>query len=110
MNLAGETNGDHAVRLQTTSLIIDVWNSKPQIVQAMTSHNGISVRERALEMVRQGLSHKDKVFRLAIFSQAFGLLDYLVEKRNSESPHVFKLLVTVFFDLLQGKFKTEKLT
>jgi len=110
LNLAGDNQGDHAVRLQTTSLILDIWTSKPQIVQTMTSHNGISIRERAKEVLTQGLLHQDKVFRLSIFSQAFGLLDSLVDKHNSESPHIFKLLVTAFFDLIKGKFRTEKLT
>jgi len=48
--------------------MLDIWMSKPQIVQTLTSHNGISIKERAKEVLTQGLFHQDKVFRLSIFS------------------------------------------
>ena len=55
---------------------MDLWSEEPALVQNLGPANGMApVKEVLYEMLRTGLQHRDKVFRITMFTFAFRLLD-----------------------------------
>jgi hypothetical protein len=89
-----EQEVDQAIRLLCTKLLIDVWHYEYAniVVMAPTSTNG-PVKDFFFEVLKAGLAHKDKVYRIAVFSGAFSLVDKMITDRSNESPGLLKVLI-----------------
>lgn len=81
LSLTGEMNPDQAVKLIATRLVMDIWVTEPAFVQSLTTTvDGVSTKEQCYEMLRQGLSHPDKVFRITVYVNAFKLIERMITK------------------------------
>ena len=60
---------------------------------APTYTNG-PVKDFFYEVLKAGLAHKDKVYRIAVFSGAFSLVDKMITDRSNESPILLKALIS----------------
>jgi hypothetical protein len=53
------------------------------------------------EILRSGLVHQDKVYRITVFGAAFGLFEHILEMKSSESPEILKTMISAMIELMR---------
>lgn len=91
---ASERNLDPAMRLITSTLLLDLWHMEPIIV--CNPRDVVSVRDTLNELVLQGILHQDKVYRLTIYGCAFSVLNHLIDIKSQDAPLLLRTIITGF--------------
>lgn len=53
------------------------------------------------EILRSGLVHQDKVYRITVFGAAFGLFEHILEMKSAESPEILKTMISAMIELMR---------
>ena len=78
---ATDAEQDYALKLKCTNLLIEIWFLYPTVVSQQSRDQvgigSLSLTESFHYVLKQGLSERDKVFRVNVFANSFSLLDRL---------------------------------
>lgn len=76
---SSEAEEDTAVRLQSTTLLMDLWYEESTVLCNMGPlQDGSEVRDLFYDILKSSLTHLDKVYKLTVFGAAFAILDRLL--------------------------------
>ncbi len=106
--LSSDRTPDPAVRLQCTTLLLDLWYLEPVLV--CNPRDGISVKDTINEVLLAGILHQDKVYRLTLYGCAFSILTLLIELKSPDAPALLKTIVTGILHHMNGPYRKEKIT
>ena len=104
---ATDDNGDIAIKLKCTNLLLEIWLLHPDVVSNPDKqHYGIgslALKDTFQYVFEQGLYMRDKVFSVNVYANGFLLLDRLATKGNPDTLTVYSSLVNGLLSIYRGK-------
>lgn len=73
---------------------------EPIVFSTLADTANDTVRTKSFELLKNGLVHQDQVFRLAIYTQCFNLIEQLTYRQHPDCGNVYKLVVQTFLERL----------
>ena len=73
LNRASEQERDTAVRLQCTTLLIDLWYDEATVISTLSQSQ--DMRNMFHDVLLAGATHQDKVYAISVLGATFALLD-----------------------------------
>lgn len=101
LNRASEQERDTAVRLQCTTLLIDLWYDESTVISTLSQSQ--DMRSMFHDVLLAGATHQDKVYSISVLGATFALLDKTLAQRSVDSPQLFQTLISATVDLFRER-------